>query len=213
MQDKKFLGTAVLSIAFLALLSPFSLASEEGFSHPRIGENPHERLERSDPHDRFKEEHRVPHEDRFRRGGHHGFSAEGLKAFLKLDDDQAKKMREVLRNYRKGVILKEAELRVAQLELDGAVAEGDFVMSEIEKRVMAREAAASALTLVRIQSLAEAKSFLSHDQFRQFMGRVTYRMRKGQHNKRHPGRRPYEEERRHHKKSRHGEGEYEDYRQ
>jgi len=215
MHCKKIYGRMLLSLVLLVFLPSFGLASEgESFSHPRIGENPHESLEQGEGHRRFRKEHPDPHSDSFGKEGHHGFSAEGLNKSLHLDEEQTGKMREVIRNYRKGVILKQADLRVAQLELDASVADGNFVMADIEKLVAARESAASALTLVRIHALAEAKSFLSIEQFRQFMGRVTHRMRKGRSHGRRGGKRHHGGEgKRHHTERRHGEGSYEDYKQ
>lgn len=214
MRHKGIFGKMVLSIALMTLVSSISFASEEGmFTHPRIGDNPHENQEREDPHRRFRKGQTDGHSRSFGRGRHHGFSVKGLKDFLHLDDEQAEKMRRVLREYRKGVILKKANLRVAQIELDAAVGDGDFVISDIEKLAMAREAAATELTMVRVRALADAKSFLSEKQFRQFMGRVAHQMRQGsphgrQGDQRHHGKK----RRRHHTERRsHGEREFDDY--
>lgn len=111
-----------------------------------------------------------------KRGGHSLFSAEGLKKILELDDAQAKKIKKVFSNYRKDSIMKNASLRVAQIEFDESVSSVDFKVSEVEKKVKARESAATALTMVRVNALVETRGILSKDQFKKFMGMVKSRM-------------------------------------
>ena len=180
MKFKKIVGVMALVVGAAALLASTS-AAEETFSHPTFGESPHASRGRENPHRRFREEGFRAEEHRFARRRHHPFSPEGLKAALDLDEGQAEKMRGILREYRKGVILKKARLRVAQIELDAAVADGDFVMADIEKLAKAREAAATALTMVRVHALAGARAVLSETQFKTFMRMVAHRMRGGGH--------------------------------
>ncbi|MFQ5544127.1 MAG: hypothetical protein ACE5FY_07225 [Nitrospiria bacterium] len=180
----RFYQRVVLSLSIIVLGA--SMVSAEGFfNHPTIGDNPHDRkIERENTHHRFQGKGEGSHRS-FSRGHHSPFSAEGLKETLELSDDQDKKMRVLLRNYRKGVILEKANVRVAQIELDASVADGNFEIADIEKKAKEREAAATALTMVRVHALADAKSFLSKDQFRQFMANVAHTMSRGGHGKKH----------------------------
>jgi len=146
------------------------------------GTRPHPRGERSekkaeDPHRRF-------------RGGmgdrgksHSPFSIQGMKESLHLDDTQTKKMHQLFRQYRKDVILKNAHLKIARIELEEAISDDKFVMATIEKRVKAKEAVATALVMVRVKALAKAKGFLSKDQFKKFMKQISHQMQGRGHGK------------------------------
>ena len=83
-----------------------------------------------------------------KKGGHSLFSAKGLKEQLDLDEEQTKKMRAVISEYRKESILKNADLEGAQLEFDEAVAEKGFNLSTVEKKTMKRESKNSPRTKI-----------------------------------------------------------------
>lgn len=119
------------------------------------------------------------------KGKHSPFSAQGLKESLGLDKDQTKKIKRVISSYRKESIRKNADLKIAQIEFDESVADKGFNLTDVEKKVKNREAFASALTMVRVKAMADARDILSEEQFDKFMIMITHRMsrhsRKGKH--------------------------------
>ncbi len=214
---------SLMSVVFAAvtLFPPQVVAEDFGDTS---GESPHATVEKEDPHARFRDgsmggmmemmRARSPHSKSSKKSVHPPFSAQGLKESLDLDDAQAKKVRDLLSKYRKGVILKKANLRVAQIELDESVADRNFVLSDVEKKAMGRESAATALTMVRVNALVEAREVLSKEQFSKFMRMLTHQMsshgRKGK--KGHHGRQKSsffsghgETRGRHHDRSPHGD--------
>ncbi len=104
-----------------------------------------------------------------------------MQEALHLDDAQTKKMHKLFRNYRKDVILKNAHLKIARIELEEAISDDKFVLSAIEKKVKAKEAVSTALVMVRVRALANAKGFLSKDQFNKFMERIAHQMKGRRH--------------------------------
>lgn len=110
------------------------------------------------------------------KGKHSPFSAQGLKEKLGLDEGQTKKIRTLFSTYRKESIRKNADLKIAQIEFDEAVADKGFNLSDVEKKAKKREAIATALTMVRVKALADARDVLSEEQFGQFMTMITHRM-------------------------------------
>lgn len=199
-------GNILCKALFTALILAIAVApalAEGTFSHPPIGSDPHGKMEGDNPHHPSKKGMMSGHGSSSKHGkssahsrfsghgassGHgkgfgHGasslFSEKGLKKKLKLDDDQSKKMHRLFMDYRKGTILKTAKLRIAQIELDEAVGGGDFDMAAIEKKAKQKASADTKLVMVRVQALAQAKTFLSEDQFKQFVGIVAHRMGRG----------------------------------
>lgn len=110
------------------------------------------------------------------KGMHSPFSAQGMKEKLGLDDGQTKKMKTVISSYRKASIRANAELKIAQIEFDEAVADKGFNFSDVESKAKSREALATALTMVRVKALADARDVLSEEQFGKFMTMITHRM-------------------------------------
>lgn len=110
----------------------------------------------------------------FGHGKSGSFSEKNIKKKLHLDSEQSKKMHQLFMEYRKGTILKTANLRIAQIELDEAVGGGNFDMAAIENKAKQKESAATELTMIRVQALAKAKTFLSEDQFKKFIGMVAH---------------------------------------
>ncbi|MFQ5781304.1 MAG: hypothetical protein ACE5HN_11045, partial [Nitrospiria bacterium] len=172
MKRGEVIASVLFSVFFISSTVPSVLA--QGRMPPLMGEGSREKVEREDPHRRFREG--TP--DRKRR--HSPFSERGMKEALHLDDGQAKKMRNLIREYRKGVILKKANLRIAMIELEEAVSDRRLVIAEIEKKAKEKAAAATALVMVRVRALSKAKGFLSEEQFNKFMDLIAHRMR-GRH--------------------------------
>ncbi len=135
------------------------------------GESPHGRVsKKASPHSKG--------------GGHSLFSADGLKKLLELNEAQTQKIKKVFSNYRKDSIMKNASLRVAQIEFDESVSSVDFKVSDVEMKAKARESAATALTMVRVNALVETRGILSKEQFEKFMAMVKRRMgSQGKHGK------------------------------
>ncbi len=181
-------------LVFAALLFPFKSEAAAADEHHKttekavqISEDP---SEKKDPHARFRDgsmggmmgsmmspddsSPKNPHGSK--KGGHSLFSAKGLKEQLGLDETQTKKMRAVISEYRKESILKNADLEVAQLEFDEAVAEKGFNPSDVEKKAMKRESLATALTMVQVKALSKTGEILTEGQFEKFMGMLAHRM-------------------------------------
>ncbi|MEC4678243.1 MAG: hypothetical protein VST69_05765, partial [Nitrospirota bacterium] len=127
-----------------------------------MGDNPHASSKKKSPHSK--------------KGMHSPFSAQGMKEGLGLDDAQAKKIKHVISSYRKESIRKNADLKIAQIEFDESVADKGFNISDVEMKAKNREAVATALTMVRVKAMADARDILSAEQFDKFMTMITHRM-------------------------------------
>ncbi len=127
-----------------------------------MADNPHASSKKKSPHSK--------------KGMHSPFSAQGLKEGLGLDDAQAKKIKGVISAYRKESIRKNADLKIAQIEFDESVADKGFNLSDVEMKAKNREAVATALTMVRVKAMADARDILSGEQFDKFMTMITHRM-------------------------------------
>lgn len=127
-----------------------------------MGDNPHASSKKKSPHSK--------------KGMHSPFSAQGMKESLGLDDAQAKKIKHVISSYRKESIRKNADLKIAQIEFDESVADKGFNVSDVEMKAKNREAVATALTMVRVKAMADARDILSAEQFDKFMTMITHRM-------------------------------------
>jgi len=191
MKTRNILHKGLLSLAILAVSVAPAIA-EGTFSHPTVGSDPHGKIERDSSHHQSSEGMSSEHgrsrshksfskhgssseHSRFSGHGKSGsLSEKGIKRKLHLDEEQSKKMHRLFMDYRKGTILKTANLRIAQIELDESVGGGDFDMGVIENKAKQKESAATELTMVRVQALAKAKTFLSEDQFKRFIGMVAH---------------------------------------
>lgn len=211
MNMKKFFfwGTCSLSLVALLLSTGVLRPSEakaltaeglqdktENWKAIRVSGSP---SGKEDPHAKFRDGSRGsmmegmmgmrPHASSKKKSHHSSkhspFSAQGLKESLELDEDQAKKIKSVISSYRKESIRKNADLKIAQIEFDESVADKGFNLTDVEKKVRNREAFASALTMVRVKAMADARDILSEEQFDKFMIMITHRMshhsRKGKH--------------------------------
>lgn len=173
-------------LVFAALLFPLksgaSAAEERRGATDKTTQMAEDASGKEDPHARFRDGSMggmmggmmSPHGAK--KGGHSLFSTKGLKEQLGLDENQIKKMRAVISEYRKESILKNADLEVAQLEFDEAVAEKGFNPSDVEKKAMKRESLATALTMVRVKALSKTGEILTEGQFEKFMGMLAHRM-------------------------------------
>ena len=174
------------SILMLTLMLP-SMVLAQAAKPPATGEDPHRRLreegaraERPLGHPivgEGRQEQGRPHPGS--RGGASLFSAEGLSEALNLNPEQTKKMQDLLMEYRKGMIQRQAALEVAMIDLEEAVARPKLDMAAVEKEAKKKEAAATDLTLFRVRAMAKAKDFLSDQQFDQFRSLIEQRMTAG----------------------------------
>lgn len=186
MKMRRIFCNSLFAIALVAFVSSIALA-QGMFSHPPASDDTQEMKEEVDPHRRFREGTKGSHGKSSGMSRHSGFSAKGLKESLQLDDGQTSKMRSLFREYRKGIILQNAKLEIAQIELEEAFADGDFEIANIEKRAKKKEKAATAVVMVRVKALAKAKDFLSKDQFQKFIGQVAHQMARRKHHGRMGG--------------------------
>ncbi len=113
-----------------------------------------------------------------RQGGNF-FSGEGLKEGLNLSDEQAKKLRDLFTDYRKGAIQKRANLQVAEIELEELIADPKLDLSKIEKKAKEKEGLETDMLMFRVRSMAKAKEFLSEAQFDKFSSMIERRMSMG----------------------------------
>jgi len=184
MKKERIWVYGMAALVIVALMSS-SLKAQGMFSHPEKSGDKQEMMKEmmkdEDPHRRFREGTMDRHGKSSGKSGHSSFSAKGLTESLKLDEAQSEKMRQLFRDYRKGTILKSAELKIAQIELEESVADENFNLSAIEKKSQIKEKAATALVMVRVNALAKAKDFLSKEQFQKFMGKVAHKMGKSSH--------------------------------
>src|SRR5579884_1679552 len=104
------------------------------------------------------------------------FTMDGLKQALNLNDDQAKKLHDLFTDYRKGVIQKRANLQVAEIELEEAIADPKLDLAKVEKKAKDKEALETDLLMFRVRSMAKAKEFLSDAQYNQFRSMIERRM-------------------------------------
>jgi Spy/CpxP family protein refolding chaperone len=169
------------STLVLAMMVP-SLVFAQGSRPPSTGEEPHRRLREGGSMER-PQGHPSVGEGRPHTGSKSGranpFSAEGMAEALNLNEEQTKKMGDLMMDYRKGMIQRQATLQVAMIELEEAVARPKLDMSAIEKEAKEKEAAATDITLFRVRSMAKAKEFLSDAQFDQFRELIEQRMTSG----------------------------------
>ena len=173
------------SVLMLTLMVP-SLVLAQGSRPPGMGEEPHRQLreeggraERPKGHPNVGEGRQGKGRPHTGRGGASLFSVEGLSEALNLNEEQTKKMHDLLMDYRKGMIQREANLKVAMIELEEAVARPKLDMAAVEKQAKQKEAAATDLTLFRVRAMVKAKDFLSEEQFDGFRGLIEQRMTSG----------------------------------
>ncbi len=173
------------SILMLTLMVP-SLVLAQGSRPPGMGEEPHRQLreeggraERPKGHPNVGEGRQGKGRPHTGRGGASLFSVEGLSEALNMNEQQTQKMQDLLMEYRKGMIQKEAALQVAMIELEEAVARPKLDMAAVEKQAKQKEAVATDLILFRVRAMAKAKDFLSEEQFDGFRGLIEQRMTSG----------------------------------
>lgn len=112
-------------------------------------------------------------------GGYGGgpFDIDMLKEHLKLNDDQVEKLKKIQSDYRKEMIKRRANLRIAMLELWELIDAKNLDMAKVEKKVKEVEAMQSDLMLYRVRTLQETRKFLTDEQYEHFreMGFKTMR--------------------------------------
>ncbi len=96
------------------------------------------------------------------------FDVEVFKERLKLNNDQVEKLKRLRSDYRKEVIKRRANLRVAELELWELIDAKNLDMGKAEKKVREVEAMRSDLMLYRLKTLQETRKFLTDEQYEQF---------------------------------------------
>lgn len=174
------------SILMLTVMIP-SMALAQGSRAP--GEDPHRRLreggqtERPQGHPSVGEGRQGASKGGMKSGGAHLFSVEGLSEALNLNEEQTRKMQDLLMDYRKGMIQRQAALEVAMIDLEEAVARPKLDMGAVEKQAKVKEAASTDLTLFRVREMAKAKEFLSDVQFTQFRSLIEMRMTSGSYSR------------------------------
>jgi Spy/CpxP family protein refolding chaperone len=96
------------------------------------------------------------------------FDTDMLREYLQLSEDQIKKFSRIRSDYRKEMIKRKANLRVAELELWELIDTKDLDMSKTEKKVKEIQAMEADLMLYRIRALEQTRKFLSDEQYERF---------------------------------------------
>ncbi len=111
------------------------------------------------------------------------FDVEMFRDYLQLSDDQVAKLRKIRSDYRKEMIKRRANMKVAELELWELIDRKDLDMGKAEKKVKEISAMKADLMMYRLKALQETKKFLTDDQFEMFreMGFRTMRGMMGRH--------------------------------
>ncbi len=115
--------------------------------------------------------------------GGHPFDIERFKEKLKLSDEQYEKMKGVRSNYRKDMIKRKADLKIAEIELWELIDSEDLNIGKIEKKLKQVEGFKTEMMLSRIKTLGETKKVLSKEQYEKFrkMGFRSMSHRMGRH--------------------------------
>jgi Spy/CpxP family protein refolding chaperone len=103
------------------------------------------------------------------------FSLEALKDVLDLNDKQLASMRALRLDYQKGSIMKEAEIRIAELELMELLNQKTIDLPAIQAKLQQMGSLRTDLSFFRIEKLSEAQTFLNAEQFDKFK---TYSMKR-----------------------------------
>jgi Spy/CpxP family protein refolding chaperone len=110
------------------------------------------------------------------------FSIGSLKAALDLNDKQVAMMRALRLDYQKGSIRKEAEIKIAELELMELLNQKVLDLAAIQEKLQQMGSLRTDLSFFRIEKLNDAQTFLNTEQFdklksysmkrsRQYMGK------------------------------------------
>lgn len=118
-----------------------------------------------------------------KRYGGHPFDIELFQERLNLSDEQLEKFRKIRSTYRKELIKRKANLKVAEIELWEHIDSKDLDMGKIEKKLNEVQEYQADVMLYRIKSLGEVKKLLSDEQYEGFrkMGLGSMRHRMGRH--------------------------------
>lgn len=104
-------------------------------------------------------------------GGPYGrapFDIEMFQDYLQLSDEQVGKMRKIRQDYRKEMIKRRANLRVAEIELWDIIDTKDLDLGKAEKKVKEIQAMETDLMMYRIKALQETRGFLTEEQYEMF---------------------------------------------
>lgn len=93
------------------------------------------------------------------------FSTESIKERLGLTDEQVEKFSKIRSDYLKESIKKQAEIKVAGVELLELLDQKKMDQAQIEKKLRQIETLKTDLALFRIKMLFKTKDFLNDDQF------------------------------------------------
>ena len=96
------------------------------------------------------------------------FSVETLKAGLDLNDKQVVSMRALSLDYKKGTIMKEAEIKIAELELMELFNQKTLDLPAMQTQLQKLGFLRTGLSFFRIEMLQQAQSFLNNKQFAKF---------------------------------------------
>jgi len=100
-----------------------------------------------------------------------------LKERLDLNEAQSRKFSDIFFEYRKGVLKREAELEVAEMELWEKVVTPGVDEASIKKALDKVESLRTDLDMFRIRLLLKTKEFLSDRQYREFVNFIAGWMR------------------------------------
>lgn len=104
-----------------------------------------------------------------------------FKDYLKLNDQQSEQMHKLYSDYRKEMVRRNADIRVAEMDLAEMLEAKAINTAEIEKAVKKAESLRSDLTMYRIKALMKSKEFLTAEQFKMFRDYTAGQMRHSRH--------------------------------
>jgi Spy/CpxP family protein refolding chaperone len=91
-----------------------------------------------------------------------------LKERLGLDESQVEKLKKVHSDYEKTMVRKHADVHVAEMELGDVLQQKNVDMNAVEKAVRKIESLRSDISLYRVKSLLDTRSFLTDEQYQKF---------------------------------------------
>lgn len=100
-----------------------------------------------------------------------------LKKRLDLTDEQSEKLRNIYREYRKGVVKKMADIKLLEMELADLLGTKDSDINKIKGVIKKLEDLKSDLFEFRIHILLKTRDFLSEDQYEDLAGFILGWMR------------------------------------
>ncbi|MBI4715377.1 MAG: periplasmic heavy metal sensor [Nitrospirae bacterium] len=96
---------------------------------------------------------------------------------LKLNDKQKEQMHKVYTEYSKEMVRRQADIRIAEMDLADLIEEKKVDMAAVEKAVKKVEGLRRDRTLYRVKALMKTRDFLTEEQFEKYRSRTLHQLR------------------------------------